>query len=274
MKKILLWSMVFIGLSAFMTTSDYRSIKNDSFQRGEQIEYLVHYLGLSAGTAKVNVDPRCYVLNNRICYRVEVLGQTVGAAGAMYKVNDTWRSYVDSTAFITHRFFRHLEENNYRREELTDFNPLTNVATMKYEQYGTKDPPNKPRQKGVKTFTAPQYAQDLVSGYYYLRTIDFNQLKEGEIITIPGVLENESYTLSIRYKGKETVRTKFGKINAHRLVPIMPKNGLFNGESSIRFWVSDDKNRVPVRIEADMFVGKVVCEIRDYKNIRHKFSFQ
>ena len=73
---------------------------------------------------------------------------------------------------------------------------------------------------------------------------------------------------------KEEVKTKFGRIMAHRLVPIMPENQMFSGENSIRFWVSDDKNRVPVRIEADMVIGKVVCEIRDYSNLRHKMSFK
>jgi hypothetical protein len=53
----------------------------------------------------------------------------------------------------------------------------------------------------------------------------------------------------------------------------MPENGMFSGESSIRFWVSDDKNRVPIRIEADMFIGKVVVEITNHKNLRHPLNF-
>jgi hypothetical protein len=87
-------------------------------------------------------------------------------------------------------------------------------------------------------------------------------------------LEDAIYTLQIRYKGKEEVKTKFGRIMAHRLVPIMPANQMFSGENSVRFWVSDDKNRVPVRVEADMYIGKVVCEIRDYSNLKHKMSFR
>ena len=88
------------------------------------------------------------------------------------------------------------------------------------------------------------------------------------------MLEDATYTLQIRYKGKEEIKTKFGRINAHRLVPIMPANQMFSGENSVRFWVSDDKNRVPVRVEADMFIGKVVCEMRDYSNLRYKMNFR
>jgi Protein of unknown function (DUF3108) len=273
MKKYLLTFCSFIVLSAFMTESAYRSLKNEAFSKGEHVEYLVHYLGLSAGTATVDVNPKVFILNNRICYRVDLVGQTAGAAGALVRVNDTWRSYIDTSAFVSHRFFRHLEEGNYRREELTDFLPLSNSGTMKYEEYNIKSP-EKPHKKGKKDFKIPDYVQDMVSGYYYIRTVNFDKLKEGDVFSVPGVLEDKSYNMSIRYKGREVVRTKFGKINAHRLIPIMPKNDLFSGENSVRFWVSDDKNHVPIRIEADMFIGKVVCELRDYKNLKHKINFQ
>lgn len=249
MKKLLIPFTVFLFLSAFAQTDSYRTIKNESFKKGEHIEYLVHYGLINAGTATVDVDEKFYLLNNRYCYKIDVVGKTSGAAGILAKVNDNWRTYLDTTSFIPHRSFRNIEEGVYRRQELTDFNPLTNTATMKFEE---GDPKDANRKKGKKTFQVPQYVQDIVSGYYFLRTIDFDKLKENEIISVPGMLEDQLYNLNIRYKGKETIRTKFGKMNVHKLIPIMPENQMFSGESSIRFWVSDDKNRIPIKIEADM----------------------
>lgn len=272
MKKLLIYSVLIACSFGFKSEQQYRKVKNESFQRGEHIEYLVHYGPISAGTAVIDVSPKVYLLNNRVCYKVDVVGKTVGAAGVITHVNDVWRTYIDTAAFVTHRFYRELEEGPFRRKEKTDFNPLTNSAVMNFVEYREKDAPED-YKKGQKTFTIPNYAQDMVSGYYFLRTIDFKNLKVNETITVPGMLEDKLYNLQIKYLGKETIRTKFGKINAHRLVPIMPENGLFSGESSIRFWISDDMNRVPVKIEADMFIGKVVIEVKDYKNLRHKFNF-
>ena len=272
MRKILFYSLVIVCSFGFRNEQKYRKLKNESFKKGEHIEYLVHYGPINAGSATIDVSPKVYLLNNRVCYRVEVVGKTIGAAGVVTRVNDLWRTYIDTTAFVTHRFYRKIEEGPFRRKEKTDFKPLTNSAVMNFVEYREKDAPEK-RKKGQKVFNIPDYAQDMISGYYYLRTIDFNKLKKGEIITVPGILEDEQYDLKIRYLGKETTKSKFGKINAHRLVPIMPENGLFSGESSIRFWVSDDLNRVPVRVEADMFIGKIVIEMKNYKNLRHKFNF-
>ncbi|MCS6822526.1 MAG: DUF3108 domain-containing protein [Microscillaceae bacterium] len=258
---------------SFFHKEGYRYIKNDVFQKGEQIEYLVHYGFLNAGIANVEVSPKTYVINGRVCYKVDILGRTIGAF-SLYRVQDIWRTYIDTAAFVPHRFYRQLEENNYRRTEITDFYPLNNTAQMDFEEWGANDPPTKERRKGVKKFNTVANVQDIVSGYYYLRMYDFNKMKPGEVITIPGVLEDQIYYLKIRYKGKEEVTTRFGKMHAHRLVPIMPENQMFSGESSVRFWVSDDKNKIPVRVEADMFIGKVVVEITNYKNLRHKFNFK
>lgn len=275
MKKLFITMAITAILFGFVSRDQkdkYRKIKNDCFKKGEHIEYLVHYGPINAGVAEVDVDPKHYLLNDRICYRVDVSGKTVGAAGVITKVNDVWRTYIDTSAFVPHRFYRDIEEGNYRRKEITDFNPLNNTALMKYVQYNVKSADKK--KKGEKKVSnIPDYVQDMVSGYYYLRTINFDELKEDEVIVLKGILEDELYDFKIRYKGREETKTKFGKINAHRLVPIMPKNGLFSGESSIRFWVSDDRNRIPVRIEADLFIGKVVIEVKDYRNLRHAFNF-
>ncbi len=252
----------------------YRLIKNDFFKRGEHIEYLVHYGPLVAGTAVVDVHNKYYLLNDRYCYRVDIKGKTSGVGGALVTVNDEWRSYIDTASFIPHRFYREIEEGDFRRKELTDFNPITNTAVMKFEQFSAKEEKDESKKKkNTVSINVPDYVQDIVSGYYYLRTINFNTLSAAEIVTVPGILEDKLYNLKVRFLGKDVVRTKFGKINAFKLVPIMPENGLFSGESSVRFWVSDDKNRVPVRIEADMFIGKVVIEITNFRNLRHTLNF-
>lgn len=270
--------VVFIGvISGFVTPTydGYRTIKNNVFNPGEHIEYIAHYGPINAGSASVDVSKKLYYLNGRLCYRVDILGKSVGAFDAITRIRDTWRSYIDTSAFMSHRFYRHIEETDYRRDELTHIEPAKNRATMRYEQWKQKRNGNKEKlEKGNKVVVVPRNAQDMISGYYYLRMLDFDAMKPDQIITIPGFLEDKTYNLQIRYKGKGVVKTKFGKIYAHKLVPIMPKNGLFSGEKSIRFWVSDDGNRVPVRIEADLFIGKVVVEIKNFSRLRHKFNFK
>ena len=60
------------------------------------------------------------------------------------------------------------------------------------------------------------------------------------------------------------MKTKLGTIRAIVLSPIMPENGLFDGENSIKVWISDDQNKVPLKVKAQMFVGAVEVDIQAY----------
>ena len=66
------------------------------------------------------------------------------------------------------------------------------------------------------------------------------------------------------------VSTKAGDIRAIKLVPRMPANKLFDGKDAITVYLSDDKNKIPVLIQAEMFVGTVSVNLYEYKNLQHK----
>jgi hypothetical protein len=282
-------------LHAKLHNASYRVIKNHNFGRGEYIEYLLHYGVINAGIARINVDNKLWLVNDRICYKVDVAGETTGAL-KLYRVEDLWRSYIDTAAIAPHRFYRYIAENKYRREERIDFNPLQNKAKLSFEQFTVQDKEKKKSttaetEKLEKTseikdvvfpanFRDPQtghyYPQDIVSGYYYLRTIDYDkQIGVGNKITIPAIFEDQTYNFSIRYDGREVVDTKFGKVNAFKFTPMMGEfeNDIFTGDGSLVFWVSDDANRIPVKVEAKIFLGKVVLEITNHRNLKAPFNF-
>lgn len=53
----------------------------------------------------------------------------------------------------------------------------------------------------------------------------------------------------------------------------MPDNQLFKGENSIRIWVSDDANKVPIKVEVDLWVGSLVMEVRSFRGARNNFNW-
>jgi hypothetical protein len=75
--------------------------------------------------------------------------------------------------------------------------------------------------------------------------------------------------LKVIYTGKETIQTSIGKIPCLRIRPVMPKNSLFDGENSILCWISDDKNRIPIRLQAKMFIGNTGLELIRFRGLRN-----
>lgn len=261
-------SVVFLGLlivlSSFVSDSKLEITPNSSFLKGEVLSYRVHYGFINAGEGTMQVNPKIQEVNGKPCYKINVFGKSVGAFAMMLRVKDNWRSYVDTTTMQPEKTFRNIQEGNYRLKETIFYKKeegKINVHTVKKN----KDPKE-------KEYKVPVNVHDIVSGYYYLRNIDYTKLHIGEIIELKAFFEDTFYDFKIRYAGKDVVRTKFGKMNAIKLVPIMPDNTFFDGEESIRVWLSDDKNKIPLKLQADMFIGSVELDLKGYKNLREPLN--
>ena len=125
-----------------------------------------------------------------------------------------------------------------------------------------------------KEYDIPMNAKDLVSGFMILRQIDFAKVKKGDTLTVSGFFEDTSYNLRLIYAGKDVVHTEIGKIPCLKLVPIVPDNKLFDGANSITCWLSDDANKVPVKIQAKMFIGHTGLELSGFRGLRNQLKVQ
>jgi hypothetical protein len=194
-----------------------------------------------------------------------VTGRTTGSFDMFLKVRDTWRSYIDTTSILPQRFFRNIEENNYRKRETVEFNHYKNMVDVESHK---RDKTKIKRE----SFKVPDNVQDLVSGFYFLRTVDYSNRKVGEMIKVQGFFDDEVFDMTVKYMGRQNVDTKAGVIRAIRLTPKMPKNKLFRGEDAISVYLSDDRNKIPVLFEAEMFVGSVKIDMYKYKGLRNKLA--
>ncbi len=239
--------------------NDFRYVKNTSFRPGEYIKYKAHYGFIYAAEGEMIIDDGLHTVNGRPCYKIDVFGKSIGMFDLFLRIRDNWGTYLDTAAIFSHKFYRKIEEGKYRKHEIVDFKQSTQKALVRsWDRHKEVWKPN-------EEFDVPRNVQDIVSGYYYLRTLSFDTLVPGDIIKINAFFDDEVYNFSVRYVEKEELKTRLGKINAIVLSPIMPKNSLFDGENSIKVWISDDINKVPLKIKAEMFVGAVEIEITEYR---------
>ncbi|QDA60811.1 DUF3108 domain-containing protein [Hymenobacter jejuensis] len=252
-------------LTSFGPNDVMRAVPNTSFTRGEVLNYKVHYGLINAAEATIEVANDIHRINDRPCYKATVTGRTTGSFDLFLRIRDTWRSYIDTTSILPQRFFRNIEENHYRKKETVDFDHARDVVMVEVRKK-EKDPPKQ------GTYKVPNNVQDLVSGVYFLRTINYDQRRIGEVIRVQGFFDEEVFNMDVIYKGRETVETKAGNIRAIKLVPKMPSNKLFRGENAISVYLSDDRNKIPVLIQAEMFVGSVKVDMYKYQGLRNRLN--
>ena len=155
-----------------------------SFGKGEVIEYRAHYGFLNAAVGKMRVSDTIYNIDGKNCLKIEVIGESVGMFNLMLNIEDVWGTYLDTSTVLPQRFWRKIKEGNYRKYEIVDFDQQEHKAEVITYDY------KRNRWKEKKVFDIPRTCQDLVSGYYFLRTIDLRNLEKGDIITLDGFFDN------------------------------------------------------------------------------------
>ncbi|MDN4164111.1 DUF3108 domain-containing protein [Cytophagales bacterium LB-30] len=261
--------VVLMGATQVSTENDYPVLPELRVAKGEVIEYKVNFSFIPVGKAQIRIGKNLHKVNERECYKIDIYGKTVGAIDWVAQVNDQWGGYIDTASALPHLTYRNIAEGNYRKKEITRFDHTTRMIEAKVLNNKTGE------------FKEPMYHQlpswpmyDLVSGYLLLRGMDFSVYQVEDTITIPAFFEDTFYELNVLFKGREIINTKLGKINSLKLVPIMPDNQLFDGENSISVWISDDDNKLPLRVEANMFIGKAEVDILSAQGVLHEVNFK
>jgi hypothetical protein len=236
---------------------EFCGIRNTAFQPGETLTFKVYYTlaGVYVAAGEANFTLTQEKLLNKPVYHVVGDGKTYSFYDNFFKVRDKYETFIDTATLQPLKFIRNVYEGGYKKYENVTFNHAANTAVT---------------NEGV--YKVPNCVQDVLSAIYYARNIDFNKYNPGDKIPFSMFLDNETYDLYIRYIGKETIKTKYGKFKAIKYKPLLIKGTIFEGGEKMMVWVSDDANRIPVRVESPISVGNIKVDMMGYRNLKYPLT--
>lgn len=254
MKKLLL----FFGCLMIMLSF----VQNDSqnYQSGEMLKYRIHYGLLNAGFATLEVKSTTY--DGKPHYHVKGEGSSSGAVRAFYKVDDLYETYIDKATNKPSKFIRKISEGGYTRDQ---------VITFDHKDKTAKINDRKAQKVSYKEFSGN--VQDLISAFYYLRNLETDDLKTGDFMNVDILMADETYKFRLKILGRETMKTKFGKIKCIKIRPYVQSGRIFKESESVTMWVTDDANHIPVQLKAELMVGSLKAELHSYKNVKNTLNF-
>lgn len=231
-------------------------------RRGEYLKLNIHYTIFDAGILEIKVDTAYHTVDAKRCLKVSIAGKTTGAVGLLAYVNDQWTSYLDSATLKPFQFNRIIKENSFEKEEMTIFDRDLHAAVVTTQEGASK--------YYVETYPIPENIHDMVSAYLALRKFDFSTIKKNDTISQQIFLEDKVYTFRFKYLGKKHLHTRLGKHRAILLSPILPENRLFDSGEAITIWMSDDKYRIPLKLQGKLFIGSVEADIMEFNGYPKK----
>ncbi|WP_040299354.1 DUF3108 domain-containing protein [Arcticibacter svalbardensis] len=251
MRKILiLFPLLLLMTGAFSQSLKYR--KAPAFKAGEELKYRLRYGFITAAEGTLNVLDSDVKFNGHPVYHLLVQGRTSASFNLFYKVRNRYDSYIDRTTLLPYLYTENIREANYRRQDKVRFNQTANTVTGK---------------KG--TFAGRDMTFDLVSSFYFARSLDLSGIRVGTEFTIPYFLNDEVSELQITYVGKERIKTAIGTFNCLKFNPSIKPGRIFKDDSKLYLWITDDGNRIPVKAQVEILVGSVTLEVTAVKGLLH-----
>jgi hypothetical protein len=183
-------------------------------------------------------------------------GRTLGGFNTFFKVNDVYESYIDKKGVFPWQFVRRVDEGGHK---------VTQDYTFKHDKLKVNN------GKG-KEFTVPLAIQDMVSSFYYARTLDFKKMKVGDVVEFKCFMDDEIWPLKIKFVGDEVIHIRKGKFNCKKFVPVVQKGRYFESENDVNFWVTNDENRIPIFIRAKIPVGTVKLHLVEWEGLKHEIN--
>ena len=256
-KRLLLLSFLWFSVLQAQDDSNY----DYAYGPGEWFRFRVHYGLINAGYATLEVKEGN--IEGKSVNHVIGKGRTTGLAKLFFKVEDKYETYIDKENGRPYRFIRKIDEGGYTKDVEINFD--YNKKTALYH--------NKKKNKKVN-LPIHDEIQDMVSTFYYLRNqVDISKLKKGDEFTLDMMYdEDETFKFRLKYLGKDIIRTKFGKIECLKFRPFVQSGRVFKEKESLTIWVSNDQNKIPLRIKASLAVGNLKADLNAYKGLKHQFK--
>ena len=232
-----------------------------AFKPGEWLKFRIHYGILNASFATLHLTRD--QLDSMPVYHVVGRGKTTGFASIFFKVDDTYESYFDIEDGKPYRFIRKIDEGGYTRDQEINFNYSKDQAVLN----------DKKKNKKFK-FDLEDSIQDMISAFYYLRNnFAAEDLVVNESIELKMLFDDDGvFGFKLKYLGKEVLKTKYGQVECLKFRPFVQSGRVFKEQASLTMWVSNDLNKIPIRIKADLAVGSIKADLDGYNGLKNQFK--
>ncbi|MCX7986379.1 MAG: DUF3108 domain-containing protein [Bacteroidales bacterium] len=247
------WVFLTLSLNTFAQTyKPIRILPNTFFKGGEKLVYQLRYGIIVGGKVTLTLEDKGNT------YHVRGEAVTTGLADEIFSVKDVYESYFEKESNLPVFAIQNVKEGKrYKYYNETIFDRKNNKVIS--SRSGTHE--------------VPPDIIDMMCVFYYIRRIDLTDAVNGDSYKINTFFSDKIFPFEIRYRGKEIITTKFGKISCLKFAPIVEPGRVFKSKDDMLIWFTDDANRIPILVSMQMVVGHVYCELIDMQNLLTKPVF-
>ena len=217
--------------------------------------YRFGWSGLTAATGEIHFAKPS---NDR--FELEGTGRTTGLVRALWKLDVNYRAIANAQTLAP---IQVQQTENYRSKRIITHLTFTDGKVTRHRTEGE----GAAAKTTTRDFILPDLF-DLYSAALYLRS---QPLEEGSVYRLAVYPATNAYLATVTVVGREKISVRAGTYNAIKLdlqLKRIGKNLELQPHRKFRrgtIWVSDDRERVILRIEAQVFIGTVFAELQSMR---------
>lgn len=234
-------------------------IDNHTFQGGEKLRYRIYYnwrfVWIPAGEVEFSVE------ENDTHYQVQIIGKTYPAYENFFKVDDFYTSHIEKSNLLPDYFLRDVEEGSYNRYDSILFDQQNMHITSHWGQ----------QREDAKSyeFEMETCVQDMASILYFVRNLDYDEYDDKTVIPVKIFFDKEFYPLKMEINKREKKKIKgLGKFKTIKLIPEAVDGHVFDEDTKMDVWISDDQNKIPLLIESPLTIGSAKAVLIKQEGLR------
>ena len=237
------------------STQTWRSLPNHAFRVGEKLSFNVRWGMVTAGKAVMTV-PKIDMVGSRPAYHIRTEANSAGIVDTFYKTHDLNETWLDQQSLSTLRYEKHIREGKYKVEAVIEFDQMNHRYRDQLQRL----------DKGTTQYIegdTPPYVMDVLGGFYYVRTQNFNV---GDSFVIDVYDTRKIWPLIVNVKKREKIKVAAGKFDCFRVEPVLREAGIFVRKGKkLEVWLTADDRHMPVMMRSEVAIGHVTAELVSYE---------
>lgn len=265
--KLRTWMIGLLMTIGMMSASAQCGIRNTAFKSGEYLFYDLYFnwkfVWVKVGTASMSTVQSTY--NGKPAYRASLITGSNGKLDKFFTLRDTLISY--TTTNIAPLYFRKgaREGDRYYVDEIWYTYPKGNCHLRQHRI----------ENDGTHKWKESEYKDciyDMMSIFLRARNFDASKFKKGQNIPLPISDAKHLSNSWIKYQGKEKFKVEGSNEKFRCLVFSFIEREDGKNKEIIRFYVTDDNNHIPVRLDMFLRFGTAKAFLRGYRGVRSEMT--
>lgn len=239
-------------VTVFAATRPARNEDSVGLPQDETLTYDVTWSIFHAGQVVTTLTRSAEGSQNY--FEVKATAHSQGFVSLVFRVDDEFQSVFNAKTLCSSRIVKKTSEGRRHKQTQIVFDELRRQALLDERDLSHSNDAEKHDENDI-----PACVQDVVSAFYYLRA---QQLHVGQEIQIPINDGAKTQEIVVQVQARDRIRTPLGAGRmAFRVEPRI-FGGLYKRKGRLLIWISDDQDRLPLRIRGESSVGSVTGNLK------------